>query len=146
MLPVLEESDPDLARPLVREEQRQAESLCLSPSENYRSPAVLEANGTVLGNKYAEGYPGKRYYEGNEVIDEIERLAQTRALDLFGAEHVNVQPYSGSPANLAIYLAFVQPGETVIGMSLPMGGHLTHGWPVSVTGKWFRSVQYDVRR
>jgi glycine hydroxymethyltransferase len=146
MLTVLEESDPDLARLLVREEQRQAESLCLIPSENYCSPAVLEANGSVLVNKYAEGYPGKRYYEGNEIIDEIERLAQRRALELFGAEHVNVQPYSGSPANLAIYLAFAQPGDTVMGLSLPAGGHLTHGWGVSATGIWFNAVHYGVRR
>ncbi|HXA53781.1 MAG TPA: serine hydroxymethyltransferase [Solirubrobacteraceae bacterium] len=145
MLAALEESDPDLARLLAREERRQAESLCLIPSENYCSPAVLEANGSVLVNKYAEGYPGKRYYEGNEIIDEIERLAQTRALELFGAEHVNVQPYSGSPANLAIFLAFVKPGETVMGLSLPAGGHLTHGWGVSATGIWFNAVHYGVR-
>ncbi len=103
-------------------------------SENYCSSAVLEANGTVLVNKYSEGYPGKRYYEGNEIIDEVEILAQSRARDLFGVEHVNVQPYSGSPANLAIYLAFLQPGDTVMGLSLPAGGHLTHGWSVSATG------------
>jgi glycine hydroxymethyltransferase len=146
MLAALEESDPDLARLLLAEEQRQAESLCLIPSENYCSAAVLEANGTVLANKYAEGYPGKRYYEGNEIIDEVERLAQARAKELFGAEHVNVQPYSGSPANLAIYLAFLKPGETVMGLSLPAGGHLTHGWGVSATGIWFDAVHYGVRR
>ncbi|HXB63958.1 MAG TPA: serine hydroxymethyltransferase [Solirubrobacteraceae bacterium] len=145
MLPALDEHDPELARLLVREEQRQAESLCLIPSENYCSPAVLEANGTVLVNKYSEGYPGKRYYEGNEVIDEIERLAQARALELFGAQHVNVQPYSGSPANLAIFLAFAKPGETVMGLGLPAGGHLTHGWGVSATGIWFNAVHYGVR-
>jgi glycine hydroxymethyltransferase len=145
MLDVLTESDPDLARMLIREDRRQAESLCLIPSENHVSSAVLEANGTVLVNKYAEGYPGKRYYEGNEIIDEVERLAQTRAKQLFGVEHVNVQPYSGSPANLAVYLAFVKPGETVMGLSLPAGGHLTHGWPVSATGIWFNAVHYGVR-
>jgi glycine hydroxymethyltransferase len=146
MLAALEESDPDLARLLIGEEQRQAESLCLIPSENYCSPAVLEANGTVLVNKYSEGYPGKRYYEGNEIIDEVEQLAQLRARELFGVEHANVQPYSGSPANLAIYLAFLKPGETVMGLSLPAGGHLTHGWGVSATGIWFNAVHYGVSR
>ena len=106
---------------------------------------MLEASGTVLTNKYSEGYPGRRYYEGQQFIDPIERLAAERAQALFGVDHANVQPYSGSPANLAVYLAFLQPGDTVMGMALPMGGHLTHGWPVSVTGKWFRSVQYGVR-
>jgi glycine hydroxymethyltransferase len=146
MLAALEEADPDLARLIAREEQRQAESLCLIPSENYCSPAVLEANGSVLANKYAEGYPGKRYYEGNAVIDEIELLAQARAKELFGAEHVNVQPYSGTPANLAIYLAFAKPGETIMGLSLPAGGHLSHGWGVSATGIWFHAVHYGVSR
>jgi glycine hydroxymethyltransferase len=107
---------------------------------------VLEANGSVLVNKYSEGYPGRRYYEGNEVIDEVERLAVARAKELFGAEHANVQPYSGSPANLAIYLAFLQPGDTVMGLSLPAGGHLTHGWGVSATGIWFEAVHYGVDR
>jgi glycine hydroxymethyltransferase len=106
---------------------------------------VLEAAGTVLTNKYSEGYPGRRYYEGQQFIDQIETLAIQRAQALFGVDHANVQPYSGSPANLAVYLAFLQPGDTVMGMALPMGGHLTHGWPVSVTGKWFHSVQYGVR-
>lgn len=144
MFPALEESDPDVAGMLIREDQRQAESLFMIPSENYCSSAVLEANGTVLVNKYCEGYPGKRYYEGNEIIDEVELLAQARARELFGVDHANVQPYSGSPANLAIYLAFAKPGETVMGLSLPAGGHLTHGWPVSATGIWFNSVHYDV--
>ena len=107
---------------------------------------MLEATGTLLTNKYSEGYPGKRYYEGQQIIDQVESLAIERAKALFGVEHANVQPYSGSPANLAVYLAFLQPGDTVMGMALPMGGHLTHGWSVSVTGKWFRSVQYDVGR
>jgi glycine hydroxymethyltransferase len=99
----------------------------------------------VLTNKYSEGYAGRRYYEGQQFVDPIEQLAASRAEALFGVDHANVQPYSGSPANLAVYLAFLQPGETVMGMALPMGGHLTHGWPVSATGKWFRSVQYGVR-
>jgi glycine hydroxymethyltransferase len=142
----VEVSDPKLADLLQREDERQAQSLCLIPSENYCSAAVLEANGTVLVNKYSEGYPGRRYYEGNEVIDEVERLAISRAKELFGAEHVNVQPYSGSPANLAIYLAFLEPGDTVVGLSLPAGGHLTHGWSVSATGIWFNAVHYGVDR
>jgi glycine hydroxymethyltransferase len=106
----------------------------------------LEATGTVLTNKYSEGYPGRRYYEGQQCIDPIERLAIERAKALFGIDHVNVQPYSGSPANLAIYLALLQPGDAVMGMALPMGGHLTHGWSVSATGRWFHPVQYGVRR
>src|SRR6266700_8345187 len=114
-------------------------------SENYVSTAVLEASGAVMTNKSSEGYAGRRYYEGQQCIDPIEMLAVQRAKDLFGVDHANVQPYSGSPANLAVYLAFASPGDTVMGMALPMGGHLTHGWPVSVTGKWFRSVQYGVR-
>jgi glycine hydroxymethyltransferase len=146
MLPALHESDPQLADLLTQEDRRQATSLCLIPSENYCSAAVLEANGTVLVNKYSEGYPGKRYYEGNEIIDEVERLAVARAKELFGVEHANVQPYSGSPANLAIYLAFVKPGETIMGLSLPAGGHLTHGWGVSATGIWFNAVHYGVSR
>lgn len=139
-------SDPKLAELLRREDERQAQSLCLIPSENYCSAAVLEASGSVLVNKYSEGYPGRRYYEGNEVIDEVESLAISRAKELFGAEHVNVQPYSGSPANLAVYLAFLEPGDTVVGLSLPAGGHLTHGWSVSATGIWFDAVHYGVDR
>lgn len=139
-------SDSELADLLQKEDERQASSLCLIPSENYCSAAVLEANGSVLVNKYSEGYPGRRYYEGNEVIDEVERLAVSRAKELFGAEHANVQPYSGSPANLAVYLAFLQPGDTVMGLSLPAGGHLTHGWGVSATGIWFEAVHYGVER
>jgi glycine hydroxymethyltransferase len=139
-------TDPELAELLQQENERQAQSLCLIPSENYCSEAVLEANGSVLVNKYSEGYPGRRYYEGNEVIDQVELLAISRAKELFGAEHVNVQPYSGSPANLAIYLAFLEPGDTVMGLSLPAGGHLTHGWQVSATGIWFNAVHYGVTR
>jgi glycine hydroxymethyltransferase len=139
-------ADPELAALVREEEERQAETLCLIPSENHVSPAVAAASGTALTNKYSEGYPGKRYYEGNAVIDRIEALAAERARRLFGADHANVQPYSGSPANLAVYLAFAQPGDTVLGMGLPAGGHLTHGWKVSVTGRWFRAVSYGVRR
>ncbi len=142
----LAEADPEIARLVDAEVRRQAEKIRLIPSENYVSRAVLEATGTVLTNKYSEGYPGRRYYEGQQVIDQVEQLAITRAKELFGVDHANVQPYSGSPANLAAYLAFLQPGDTVMGMALPMGGHLTHGWNVSVTGVWFRAVQYGVRK
>ncbi len=138
-------TDPEIAELINEEARRQFEKIRLIPSENYVSLAVLEAAGTVLTNKYSEGYPGRRYYEGQQFIDQIETLAIQRAQALFGVDHANVQPYSGSPANLAVYLAFLQPGDTVMGMALPMGGHLTHGWPVSVTGKWFHSVQYGVR-
>jgi glycine hydroxymethyltransferase len=137
--------DPEIAELIDAEARRQFEKIRLIPSENYVSEAVLEASGTVLTNKYSEGYPGRRYYEGQQFIDPIETLAARRAEALFGVDHANVQPYSGSPANLAVYLAFLEPGETVMGMALPMGGHLTHGWSVSATGKWFRSVQYGVR-
>jgi glycine hydroxymethyltransferase len=138
-------TDPEIAELINEEARRQFEKIRLIPSENYVSLAVLEASGTVLTNKYSEGYPGRRYYEGQQLIDQIETLAKQRAQALFGVDHANVQPYSGSPANLAVYLAFLQPGDTVMGMALPMGGHLTHGWSVSVTGKWFHSVQYGVR-
>ncbi|MFB7219458.1 serine hydroxymethyltransferase [Streptomyces sp. NPDC002596] len=144
--PALTATDPELAALVTAEERLQADTLRLIPSENYVSAAVLEASGTVLQNKYSEGYPGKRYYEGQQIIDQVETVAVERATSLFGMDHANVQPYSGSPANLAVYLAFLQPGDTVLGMSLPMGGHLTHGWGVSATGTWFRGVQYGVRR
>jgi len=142
----LRATDPEIATLIEAEEQREHDKIRLIPSENYVSAAVLAATGSVLTNKYSEGYAGKRYYEGQQLIDPIETLAIDRAKALFGAEHANVQPYSGSPCNLAVYLAFLQPGDTVMGMSLPSGGHLTHGWNVSITGKWFRSVQYGVRR
>jgi glycine hydroxymethyltransferase len=139
-------SDP-LVHELVRaEERRQVEKIRLIPSENYVSRAVLEASGSVFTNKYSEGYAQKRYYEGQQYVDPLESLAQERACALFGAEHANVQPYSGSPANLAVYLAFLKPGDKVMGLALPMGGHLTHGWNVSITGKFFQSVQYGVRK
>jgi glycine hydroxymethyltransferase len=144
-VPHVASTDPEIARLIDAEAQRQFEKIRLIPSENYVSLAVLEASGTLLTNKYSEGYPGRRYYEGQQVIDQIETIAIERAKALFGVEHANVQPYSGSPANLAVYLALAAPGDTIMGMALPMGGHLTHGWPVSVSGKWFRAVQYGVR-
>jgi glycine hydroxymethyltransferase len=144
-IPHVVSEDPEIAELITAEARRQYEKVRLIPSENYVSLAVLEASGSVLTNKYSEGYPGRRYYEGQQFIDQIETIAIERAQALFGVDHANVQPYSGSPANLAVYLAFLQPGDTVMGMALPAGGHLTHGWSVSVTGKWFRSVQYGVR-
>jgi glycine hydroxymethyltransferase len=144
--PTLSQTDPEIALLISREQQRQAENIRLIASENYASRAVLEATGSVLTNKYSEGYAGKRYYQGQANVDAIEKLACTRMARLFGAEHVNVQPYSGSPANLAVYLAFVKPGDTIMGMGLPAGGHLTHGWTVSITGQFFRSVPYGVSR
>ncbi|HEX5116619.1 MAG TPA: serine hydroxymethyltransferase [Pseudonocardiaceae bacterium] len=144
--PHLAAQDPEVERLVEAETRRQFEKIRLIPSENYVSAAVLEATGTVLTNKYSEGYAGRRYYEGQQVVDPIETLAMDRAKALFGVDHANVQPYSGSPANLAVYLAFLKPGDTVMGMSLPHGGHLTHGWSVSATGTWFRSVQYHVRK
>jgi glycine hydroxymethyltransferase len=144
-IPHVAGADPEVAGLIEAEARRQFEKVRLIPSENYVSAAVLEASGSVLTNKYSEGYPGRRYYEGQQCIDPLEQLAQRRAEQLFGVDHANVQPYSGSPANLAVYLAFLQPGDTVMGMSLPSGGHLTHGWKVSATGKWFNPVQYGVR-
>jgi glycine hydroxymethyltransferase len=143
--PSLREVDPEIATLAAREEQRQFETVRLIASENYASRAVLEATATVFTNKYSEGYPHKRYYEGQQQVDEVEELAKSRVAKLFGAEHVNVQPYSGSPANLAVYLAFAKPGETIMGLGLPAGGHLTHGWSVSATGKFWKSVAYGVR-
>ncbi len=144
--PPLAATDPDVRTLIDGELVRQSKTVCLIPSENYVSPAVLEAMGSVFTNKYSEGYAGRRYYEGQQVVDRLEPLAIERAKRLFGVEHANVQPYSGSPANLAAYLAFCDPGDTVMGMALPMGGHLTHGWNASITGTWFRAVQYGVRR
>jgi glycine hydroxymethyltransferase len=145
-IPHLTATDPELAQLIEAEAQRQHDKLRMIPSENYVSAAVLEATGSVLTNKYSEGYPGRRYYEGQQLVDPIEILAAERAKELFGTEHANVQPYSGSPANLAVYLAFAEPGDPVMGMALPMGGHLTHGWSVSATGKWFRPVRYNVTK
>jgi glycine hydroxymethyltransferase len=140
----LEASDPQLADILRRELERQNTTIQLIASENFTSRAVMEAQGTVLTNKYSEGYPGKRYYGGNLVIDEVEELARTRAKDVFGAEHANVQPHSGANANMAAYLALLEPGDTVLGMRLDQGGHLTHGSPVNFSGRLYRFVSYGV--
>ncbi|HEY1626170.1 MAG TPA: serine hydroxymethyltransferase [Streptosporangiaceae bacterium] len=145
-IPHVDSEDPEIADLIHAEALRQHDKIRLIPSENYVSQAVLEATGSVLTNKYSEGYPGRRYYEGQQDVDPIENIARERAKALFGADHANVQTYSGSPANLAVYLAFAKPGDTFMAMALPMGGHLTHGSPVSVTGKWFRPVHYGVRR
>jgi glycine hydroxymethyltransferase len=142
----LKAGDPETYELCRAEARRQGESVRLIPSENYVSQAVLEASASVFTNKYSEGYPGKRYYEGQQVVDPLETLTINRAKALFGSEHANVQPYSGSPANLAVYLAFLKPGDKVMGLALPMGGHLTHGWNVSITGRYFASVGYGVRR
>jgi glycine hydroxymethyltransferase len=142
----LQAQDPEIADLILAEERRQRDVIRLIPSENYVSSAVLAATGSVLTNKYSEGYPGRRYYEGQQVIDRLENVAVERARSLFSAEHANVQPYSGSPANLAVYLAFCSPGDTFMGMSLPHGGHLTHGSPVSVSGRWFKAVGYGLRK
>ena len=144
MITALEHYDPQIFELIRQEKARQSGSIRLIPSENYVSRAVMEASGSCLTNKYSEGYPGRRYYEGQQVTDLIERMAQERAKKLFGADHANVQPYSGSVANWAAYLALAKPGDTIMGLSLPHGGHLTHGWKVSVTSKIFKSVQYTV--
>ena len=139
-----ERVDPEIFNLIKQEEQYQLETIRLIPSENYTSRAVMEATGSVLANKYSEGYPERRYYEGQRYVDQLESLVQNRAKALFGMEHANVQPYSGSPANLAVYFALLQPGDTIMGLALPHGGHLTHGWGVSITGRFWRAVQYTV--
>lgn len=147
--PSLRKTDPALWKLVSAEVKRQAETLDLIPSENIAPPAVLETLGSELVNKYSEGYPGKRYYAGNAVVDKIELLAQERARKAFRLAahwHVNVQPYSGSPANMAVYYALLEPGEKIMGMSLPFGGHLTHGWKVNFSGRFYRAVQYGVGR
>lgn len=144
--PPLKDSDSDVYRLIKQEEVRETDTYRLIASENYVSRAVLEATGSILTNKYSEGYTGKRYYEGQQNIDPLEDIACTRLKQLFGADHVNVQPYSGSPANLAVYLAFCKPNDPVMGLGLPAGGHLTHGWNVSITGMYFNSRGYGVRR
>ncbi len=148
MLPILhiEKIDKEIAQWIKREAERQLEGLEMIPSENYVSPAVLEATGSILTNKYSEGYPGKRYYGGNQYVDEVEKIAISRAKKLFGVEYVNVQPYSGSPANLAVYMATCQPGDTIMGLDLTHGGHLTHGWNVSATGIFYKSIPYHVKK
>jgi len=138
----LREVDPDVYDLTVKETRRQVDLVRLIPSENYTSAAVLQAMATVFVNKYSEGYPGKRYYEGNELVDEIEELARSRAKSLFGADHANVQPYSGSPANLATYFALMKPGEKVMGMHLQSGGHLTHGYSLNFSGVYYKSAPY----
>ena len=137
-------ADKELFAIIEDEKQRQNTTLQLIASENFTSPAVMAATGSVLTNKYSEGYPGKRYYGGNSVIDRAEDLARRRACELFGAEHANVQPHSGANANLACYLAVLEPGDTVLGMRLDQGGHLTHGSPVNVSGRWYHFVSYGV--
>ena len=142
----LAEFDPEVEAIIRAENKRQHNKIRLIPSENYASQAVLEATGSILTNKYSEGYAGERYYEGQQQIDKIEALAVERAKAVFGAEHVNVQPYSGSPANQAVYVGLCAPGDVVMGLSLADGGHLTHGDKVSVSGMHYKSVQYGVRK
>ena len=143
---LLQKQDPDVAAVLLSELKRQQTNLQLIASENFTSRAVLAAMGSTLSNKYAEGYPGKRYYGGCEEVDKAEVIAIDRAKSLFGAEHANVQPHSGASANIAVYQAFTKPGDTVLAMSLPHGGHLTHGSKVNFSGKWFNIVSYGVRQ
>ena len=143
---LLTQQDPDIAAVLLSELKRQQSNLQLIASENFTSRAVLAALGSTLSNKYAEGYPGKRYYGGCEEVDKAEVIAIDRAKSLFGAEHANVQPHSGASANVAVYQAFTKPGDTVLAMSLPHGGHLTHGSPVNFSGKWFNVESYGVRQ
>ena len=142
----LKRTDPDIYNLIKDEERYEIDSIRLIPSENYVSKAVLEATGSILTNKYSEGYPGRRYYEGQRYIDQIEAIAIERAKALFKMEHANVQPYSGSPANLAVYFGLLKPGDTIMGLSVPHGGHLTHGWNVSITGQFWRPAQYGVDR
>jgi glycine hydroxymethyltransferase len=142
--PAVFDTDPELFDILEREEERQNTTLQLIASENFTSRAVMAATGSVLTNKYAEGYPGKRYYGGNRIVDESEDLARRRVCDLFGAEHANVQPHSGANANIAAYLALLKPGDTVLGLRLDQGGHLTHGSPVNLSGLFYNFVSYGV--
>src|SRR6266498_4372291 len=146
VLETLWRSDPDVARILAGEARRQRDGLELIASENYVSQAVLEAQGSVLTNKYAEGYPGNRYYGGCEFVDVAESLAIARAKQLFGADHANVQPHSGAQANMSVYFTILQPGHTILGMNLAHGGHLTHGHPLNFSGKLYTIVPYGVRR
>src|SRR3954453_21705009 len=146
MIDLLKTADPDVYELCRAEERRQADKIRLIPSENYVSKAVLAGSASVLTNKYSEGYPGKRSYEGQQHVDPLEQLTIDRAKALFGAAHANVQPYSGSPANMAVYFAFLKPGDKVMGLALPMGGPLTHGSGVSISGKYFQSVPYGVRK
>lgn len=145
-LAALQKQDPQIYDAIVAEEQRQRDCIRMIPSENYASKAVIEASGTILTNKYSEGYAGKRYYEGQENIDTIELLAIERAKKLFNADHANVQPYSGSPANMAVYFALLQPGDKIMGMNLLEGGHLTHGWKANFSARFYQSIPYTVDR
>lgn len=142
----LKETDPEVYEAIIKEEQREEENILLIASENYASEAVIEAQGSVFTNKYAEGYPGRRYYGGCEYADLVENLAIERAKALFGAEHVNVQPHSGTQANMAVYFAVLKPGDTVLGMSLSHGGHLSHGAPVNFSGIYYNAVTYGVNK
>src|SRR4026207_1660688 len=142
----LAETDPEIARAIQQETHRRAEGLELIASENFVSEAMLQAAGSVLTNKYAEGYPGKRYYGGCECVDVVEELARERVKKLFGAEHANVQPHSGSQANMAVYLTVLQPGDTVLGLDLAHGGHLTHGMKLNISGKLYNFLSYGVTR
>ena len=142
----LAQTDPAVWQEVLQEQQRQRDGLELIASENYTSPAVLQAAGTVLTNKYAEGYPGRRYYGGCEHVDVVESLARDRACQLFGAEHANVQPHCGSSANMAVYMSVLQPGDTILAMDLAHGGHLTHGMSLNFSGKLYRIVSYGVRQ
>jgi glycine hydroxymethyltransferase len=142
----LKKTDSQIYNLIKLEEKRQRDVLEMIPSENYASKAVIEALGTVLTNKYSEGYPGKRYYQGNSVADSVESLAQERAKKLFGVPYVNVQPLSGSPANTAVYFATLEPGDTLMGLKLAFGGHLTHGLPLNVSGTFYKSVQYELKK
>jgi len=143
----LAEVDSQIKKLIAAEEKRQTEVLEMIPSENYTSQAVMEALGTVFTNKYSEGYPKKRYYQGNAIVDEVEILAQERAKKLFAVPRVNVQPYSGSPANTAVYFALLEPlKDKIMGLSLAFGGHLTHGSPVSISGKYFKAIPYELSK
>src|SRR4030088_3596845 len=143
---VLKQADPEVWQAIDQERRRQQQGLEMIASENYTSPAVLAAQGSVLTNKYAEGYPGRRYYGGCEYVDVVESLAIERAKKLFGAEHANVQPHSGTQANIAVLMTFAKPGETIMGLNLAHGGHLTHGHPLNFSGKYFKVVAFNVKQ
>src|SRR6266568_2908511 len=143
---ILKTADPEVYAAIAGEEQRQQDGLEMIASENYTSAAVLAAQGSVLTNKYAEGYPGRRYYGGCEFVDVVERLAIERVLQLFGAERANVQPHSGAQANMAVYFACLEPGDTILAMDLAHGGHLTHGMRLNFSGKWYKVVGYGVKK
>ena len=142
----IEKADPEIWGAIAHEKKRQQEGLEMIASENYTSPAIMAAQGSVLTNKYAEGYPGKRYYGGCEFVDDVEKIAIDRACKLFGAEHANVQPHAGASANMGVYFSCLQPGDTILGMNLAHGGHLTHGMPLNFSGKLYKIVPYGVRQ